>query len=115
MEIYNEVGMWWKLLIAVAVFILATFVPQWLYRDKETRKKFASRSWWSQASWYCLLFFCILLDGEFLSSGIVHCIAYCAVGTTAIFMISNTIEKISLRKGEWEIKADMKDKEGVKS
>jgi hypothetical protein len=30
-------------------------------------------------------------------------------------MISNTIEKISLRKGEWEIKADIKDMSKTKS
>jgi len=106
---YFSEGVVWKLMICIILFLIAILLPNLLFLKNENYKlKFASRTWWTQAAWFCMLLFVILLDGEFLKSGIVNTIAICAAVLAVFDMISNTVERILVKKGDFQISAELK-------
>lgn len=110
------IDLYTKLAVSLLPLLIATIGPYYIFKRKHVQyaMRFISRQWIVVVSWFCLLLFCILLDGEFLNSGLVHTIGMCASILSGIFVLSNTLEKLTIKKGDITLQADIYQK-GSKS
>jgi hypothetical protein len=117
-ELYSTVSfhqLWWKFLAGVVLFALGTIIPHIIFKNKYDKQKFTSRRWYVVVAWYCLLVFVLLLDGEFIKSGIASTITIAAVVMSGVFMLSSTLEKFTIKKGDIEINGKFREKQTTKT
>jgi len=98
------------LLVCLIIFLLLTYAPYILGKKMTNRGKFLARNWLAVVFPSVLIFYMIMVDGmDLIGAKITEYAIIWAIAQGVIFALTDAAQKITFKKGDWHIEADMRD------